>query len=126
MSNVATVFGVMGKSLGLLRVIQCHKKSKSVQNRGRWVSISDSLTSSGQCSVDISSERLLPNYGISMDWLLCGDLKALQRMMQAPGQGSRDAREREREREREKFVRLSESEREIIRKKVDEFLEGYQ
>jgi hypothetical protein len=70
--------------------------------------------------VDISSERLLPNYGISMDWLLCGDLKALQRMMQAPGQGSRDARERE------KFVRLSESEREIIRKKVDEFLEDYQ
>jgi len=29
--------------------------------------------------------------GISTDWLLCADLKAFQRMMQAPGQGSRDA-----------------------------------
>ena len=55
-----------------------------------------------------------------MDWLLCGYLKALQRMIQAPAATPVS------EREGEKFVRLSESEREIIRKKLNEFLEDYQ
>jgi hypothetical protein len=56
-----------------------------------------------------------------MDWLLCGALKALQRMMQARRMGKAAATP---ERIKEKLARLSESEREVIGKVMDQMLDG--
>jgi hypothetical protein len=57
---------------------------------------------------------------VSLDWLLYGNLQGLQRMMQERRMGKMPTTP---ERIREKLARLSESEREIISKKVDELLE---
>jgi hypothetical protein len=101
MSNVATVFGVMGKSLGLLPDAVAPRGSFNViKNQNRFkigAAGSQFQTASRRQANARSTSRAsgcCQTYGISMDWLLCGDLKALQRMMQAPGQGSRDTRER--------------------------------
>src|SRR5690242_15831144 len=50
------------------------------------------------------------NHGVSMDWLLYGNLKVLQRMMEARRTGKAAATP---ESLKEKLARLSESEREI-------------
>jgi hypothetical protein len=57
---------------------------------------------------------------VSLDWLLCGDLEGLQRMMQARRERTAAATP---ESFREKLSRLSDSEREIIRKMVDQLVE---
>jgi hypothetical protein len=60
----------------------------------------------------------METHGMSLDWLLCGDLKGLQRMMLK--RRTRDIAATP-ESLRDKLARLSESEREIIRKLVDQF-----
>jgi hypothetical protein len=57
----------------------------------------------------------METHGMSLDWLLCGDLKGLQRMMLK--RRTRDIAATP-ESLRDKLARLSESEREIIRKLV--------
>lgn len=60
-------------------------------------------------------------YNVNCDWLLCGDLKGLKLMiqdqhlstMQSTPEGLKD-----------KLARLSESQRDIVRKVVDNLLEG--
>lgn len=56
-------------------------------------------------------------HGVSMDWLLCGNLKGLHRMMLARRIGKAAATP---ESLKEKLARLSESERELIRMMVDQ------
>ena len=59
-------------------------------------------------------------HGVSMDWLICGDLRGLQSMMQARRDGKAASTV---ERLLEKLARLSESEREVVRKVVDQMIE---
>jgi hypothetical protein len=54
---------------------------------------------------------------VSIDWLMCGDLKGLQRMKQGRAAPAPESLQ-------EKLARLSESDREVIRKIVDQFVEG--
>jgi hypothetical protein len=63
----------------------------------------------------------MKTHGVSYDWLLAGDLKGLQRMMQQRRMGKAAATP---ESLKEKIARLSESEREVIRKMVDHLVEG--
>jgi hypothetical protein len=56
---------------------------------------------------------------VSFDWLLAGDLKGLQRMTQ-----ERHLVQPPPESFKEKLARLSKSQRETIRKVVDQLLEG--
>jgi hypothetical protein len=58
---------------------------------------------------------------VSYDWLLAGDLKGLQRMTQERQAAKAAASP---ETFKEKLARLSESEREVVRRVVDQFLEG--
>jgi hypothetical protein len=57
---------------------------------------------------------------VSFDWLLCGDLKGLQRMMQPRRLGKAASAL---ESLKAKIARLSESEREAVCKVMDQFLE---
>jgi hypothetical protein len=59
-------------------------------------------------------------HGVSLDWMLDGDLKGLQRMMQRRRMGKPPVTPESLE---EKLVRLSESDREVIRKIVDQLVE---
>ena len=59
----------------------------------------------------------METYDISYDWLLLGDLKGLQRMML---KRRRRAIAATPESLKERLARLSESERELIRKMVDQ------
>ena len=111
MSKVATVFGVMGKSLGLLPdAVAARGSFNVIKNQNRFkigAAGSQFQTASRRRANARSTSRTsgcCQTYGISMGWLLCGDLKALQRMMQAP-LGKEAATP-----ERERFVRLSDSE----------------
>jgi hypothetical protein len=58
--------------------------------------------------------------GVSLDWMLGGDLKGLQRMAQWRREGKAAATP---ESFKEKLARLSDSEREAVRKVVDQFLD---
>ena len=60
-------------------------------------------------------------HGVSLDWMLDGDLKGLQRMVQQRRMSKAAATP---ESLKEKIARLSESEREVIRKMVDHLVEG--
>jgi len=91
MSKVATVFGVMGKSLGLLPdAVAARGSFNVIKNQNRFkigAAGSQFQTASRRRANARSTSRTsgcCQTYGISMGWLLCGDLKALQRMMQAP------------------------------------------
>ena len=59
-------------------------------------------------------------HGVSMDWLLCGDLSGLQRMMRARREGKALITP---ESFKQKLARLSESEREAVGRMVDQLLE---
>jgi hypothetical protein len=60
-------------------------------------------------------------HGVSLEWLLEGDLKGLQWMMQARRKGQAAPTP---ESLREKLARLSESEQDYIRKMVDHLIAG--
>jgi len=60
-------------------------------------------------------------YKVSYHWLLAGDLKGLQRMMEAPHAAPAPATP---ESLKEKLTRLSKSDREVIRKIVDQLRSG--
>jgi hypothetical protein len=60
-------------------------------------------------------------HDISWDWLLCGDLKGLQRMIQ---RRRADKTAASPESLKAKLARLSESEREVVRKLIDRFADG--
>ena len=60
-------------------------------------------------------------YGVRLEWLVHGNLRSLQQMMETRRMGPAAVTS---DSLREKFGCLSESEREIVRKKVDELMEG--
>ena len=98
-------------------------KSNQISRRSLWLAIEWQLPRCPRIGRTMTAE--LVNYcethGVSLDWLLCGDMKALQRMMEKRRLRTAAATP---ERLKEKLSRLSESEREIIRRKVDELMEG--
>ncbi len=60
-------------------------------------------------------------HSISLDWMLCGDLKGFQRMTQWRREGKAAATP---DSLRAKLARLSDSERDLVRKIVDQIVEG--
>jgi hypothetical protein len=92
-----------------------------MNRRALWLAIEWGLPPCPRIGRTLTKElsEYIRAHEVSFDWLIHGDLKGLQMMMQARRTNAPTA-----ERLKQKLALLSEPEREIVRRKVEELMEG--